>query len=76
MVMSPMEPPVRGEDLRSINEAAELTSVPVTEERIHVAEVKQNVTDQEERKYHGMSCSPLLLCSFVYIKSMNSCVLY
>ena len=56
MVMSPMGPPVRGEDLRSINEAAELTSIPVTEERIHVAEVRQNVTDHEERKYHGMSC--------------------
>ena len=51
VVVSPMEPPL-GEDLRSINEAAEqLTSIPVTEERINVAEERINAT--EARRYHG-----------------------
>ena len=50
IVMSPMGPPARGEDLRSISEADELTNIPVTEEGIHVAGVRQNVTGFEERK--------------------------
>ena len=51
MVMSPVGPPSRGEDLRSINETAELTSIPVTEERINV--VEERISATAEKKYHG-----------------------
>ena len=72
IVMSPMGPPVRGEDLRSINETAELTSIPVTEERIHLADVRQNVTDHEERKYHGMSW--LLIATYNAVCMSRACI--
>ena len=51
MVMSPVGPPSGGEDLRSINETAELTSMAVTEERINV--VEERISATAVRKYHG-----------------------
>ena len=50
MVMSLVGPP-SGEDLRSKNETAEPTSIPVTEERINV--VEERISTTAEKKYHG-----------------------
>ena len=52
MVISPVESPSGGEDLRSINAAAESTSIPVTEERINAVE-ERVISATAVRKYHG-----------------------
>ena len=60
MMMTPVGPPLGGgEYLRSINETAELTSIPVTEERINVAEERISAT--KVQRYHGKHGSSLLV---------------
>ena len=62
MVMYPSRQPSGGEDLKSINEAAELLSEVVTEERVNGEENRGAIGGAVggERKYHSKGCFELV----------------
>ena len=62
MVVYPLRQPSGGEDLKSINEAAELLSVVITDERVNGEESRGAIGGAVggERKYHSKACFELV----------------